>query len=314
MPGPLVAWGTPENLSFTATWTRAFGAAVNASASLSPFGESGNVWGLSNAAGQQSAVFRNVVVPPNTTLVVPIVVRLIDAPNAGLQLTNGTNAATLQINFSSVLGRAASVQQEFASGGVTVAGAIVPVGTGGEVQPEWTLIIARFSGMPAGPATLRLYPNLLGFAAAQSTLFFLQPTWTHYLPLDDARAAPRARVPSELVVAPSGIRDTWDFGTDFVLSGALRRVPADASTFLGEESSGYYGAGTGIVGLGLESLLIAGSRATVLRYCRDRANAASFVDGYLEAPTGEISVEIERDGTMRQPVQLVAATSYRGVR
>jgi hypothetical protein len=313
MPGPLVVWGAEEVMT-GASWTVANGATRALSGTVrNPFNLFLNVYAINNPAGSQSGLDRAVTVPNALRNVVPIFLRSNGTINAGISLGVGAIGATLQINLDGA-GLVTSVVQESAGAGASVRGAAINVGTGGNGGAPWYLILAEFTGIPAGAGNLRIYPNLTGFATAGQTFFYVRPAWTHYLPLDDAIAAPRTRQPSELVVLPSGVRDSWNFGQDYVLNGVLRRVPPDASTSTGEESSGYYGAGADLVGVGLQSMLIAGARPSVLRYCRDRANATDFVDGYLEAPIGEVTAANEPDATIRQPITLVSTSPFRGVR
>jgi hypothetical protein len=289
MPGPLIAWGTPEVLN-AAPWS-ASNVTLTAGAS-DPFGGNAAYLAADSSGASSGQVTRAVTVAPGggpQTFVVWFAQG--SAPSARVILISNVGALTVGV------------------------GAAAAVDAGVTLSRRWFAVVIQTTALVPGNAhAIELYPDGSGAGGTGASYFYLRPTWTHYLPLDDAIAAPRTRLPSELVVLPSGVRDGWNFGQDYVLNGVLRRVPPDASTALGEESSGYYGNGADLVGVGLQSLLIAGARPSVLRYCRDRANASAFVDAYLEAPIGDVTAANEPDATIRQPITLVSTSPFRGVR
>jgi hypothetical protein len=305
----LAVWG-PEEVMTGAAWTVANGATRALSATVrNPFNLFLNVYAINNPAGSQSGLDRAVTVPNALRNVVPIFLRSNGTINAGISLGVGAIGATLQINLDGA-GLVTSVVQESAGAGASVRGAAINVGTGGNGGAPWYLILAEFTGIPAGAGNLRIYPNLTGFASAGQTFFYMRPAWTHGRPLYEAFDAPQPRGAFQRFSA-AGVRDTWRGGTDETLRGTLRFIPRAADLDLG--SSGWDGAGSDLVGVGFRSLYEAALNTQTIFWVRDRANCIEFNGGQLVEPFDRIDGDVNDDGTKNVPILLKSTTGqYRG--
>jgi hypothetical protein len=306
----LAAWGAAENVA-GGTWTADAGAVVVAAGAVrNPFGDLADVFAVSNTATQVSSVTRSLTLTGAGPRVVPIFLRGNGSFRSALQLFTGGGAlsATLQMDIAG--DGSVTVAQESAVGGATVSGVAIPVGTGGNVAPQWWLVLAQYTGLTAGVYALRFYPNTFNAALALSTYVYLRPCWTHSRPLYEAFDAPQARGAVQRFSA-AGVRDTWRGGTDETLRGTLRFIPRSADLSLG--SSGWDGAGADLVGLGFRALLEQALNAQTIRWVRDRANCAEWTDGQLVEPFDRVDGDVNDDGTKNVPIRLQTTTGqYRG--
>jgi hypothetical protein len=305
----LAAWGAEEVMT-GASWTLGAGATRALSATVpNPFGLIQNVYTVNNPAGSQSFIDRAVTVPAAARHVVPIFLRSNGTVNAGIQFSQGSTSGTLQINLNGS-GDVTTIVQESATAGASTRGAAIKLGVGVAGGAAWYLILAEFAGITAGAGTLRLYPNLTGFASAGQTVFYIRPAWTHSRPLYDAFDAPQPRGAFQRFSA-AGVRDTWRGGNDETLRGTLRFIPRAADLDLG--SSGWDGAGSDLVGIGFRSLYEAALNAQTIRWVRDRADCTDWNDGQLVEPFDRVDGDVNDDGTKNVPIRLQSTTGqYRG--
>ena len=139
-------------------------------------------------------------------------------------------------------------------------------------------------------------PKILWGAAFANTLSFGYP-------LDNVVAGDEPRAGFAVDQAPSGVEDSWDNGTDYVLSADVRYIP-QADT-VSPTATGWDGA------TGFRAFVQWARKKNLVRFYPDK-DAGTFIDSYLVEPmTGQ--PELEEDGTRRLRLKLRnASTAYDG--
>lgn len=296
---PLVAWGTADDLS--ASPYASLNTPTVTSGVTDPFGGTGAYTIDDNDAGNAEARRRDLALATDGSHVYAFWAKQGTASASDVQLYDNTAGATrCQVRLTW-------------SGGVPTTSVVSGSGTIYTVDcgNSWYLVLVLYGSVVAANTNRVYFYGATSTAASTGTTSYYVRNVVLLSYLDGATTWPEPRNGSAWAEAPSGTEDAWIVGTNWHLAGTVRHIP-DTPTDSPETVSGWYGANeaTG-VNCGVAAMLSAGRDKQTLRWVKDRADCATYVDGYLVEPMRG-RPELEPNWRRTFPLELRSSSVFAG--
>lgn len=294
---PLVAWGTADDLS---TYTQVGTIAVTAG-QTDPFGgTSAYLLNDTLATGIGDVSYRRTAstVLRGTQVPVEYFIREGTSPYSLVVLYDVTASVERLVGLVSWSG---GVPSPTTGGGTALT--MVAVGGG------WYLARFLSSTIVSGNShQLRLYATSANGMETGTVYYYVRNHALLDVPATYRRFA-RPRGGYETAVSPSGTRDSWSYGDEWVRSARQSWVPATArdnpvsvSGFVGENEL------TG-VNCSVEAMLRAGWDQQTMRWVPSRSACTVYQDVYLTAPGKDWRPDAEGNGDTAFDLELVSASA-----
>lgn len=295
---PLVAWGTPDDMT-SGSWSTPAGTLAAITTTTDPFGGS-LAYTLNDTDGAvASRRQRNIAVTTDGVHALFVAAKAGTAAESQviiLETTGGNVRGSVTITWSGPTFTAGS-------GGTFYGG--VALGN------SWYGGILLCAGLTVanGPAIAYRPSGATGSATGSASFYVRNIALLSYL--DGATSWPEPRKGSAWAEAPSATEDAWIVGTNWHLAGTVRHVP-DSPTDTPEVVSGWYGLNesTG-VNCGVAALLTAGRDKQTLTWAKDRATCTTYTDGYLVEPMRG-RPDLEPNWRRQFPLELRSTSVYAG--
>lgn len=155
---------------------------------------------------------------------------------------------------------------------------------------------------------LELYATNATASSTGSTIFYVRNAVLLDLPANYRRFA-RPREGYETAVVPSGSRDSWSYGNEYVRRSGAHWIPAVARDWP-VTVSGFQGANesTG-VNCGVQAMLLAGMDMQAMTWVPDRSACSVNQSVYLTAPGRDWEPSQEPNGDFSFEMETVTASA-----
>lgn len=296
---PVIAWGAADVLTAPGGYTL-LGSTTSVVGATDPYNGTTAYTCTDNDAGAESAVYKSFTCL-TTQALVTFLIRAGSAAASTLRLydnTSGVDRYRVNITWSGGVPTISST-----TNGTTLYG---PIALG----LSWYLIVGEGTAGSLGHTCFYLINPAGATASNTGSMLWYVRNFVLLDLYDHPHFFTRPRQGYEAASAPSGTRDAWTFGNEYVLRATARWIP-DRPRATPVAVSGMDGLNeTAGVDCGVRAMMKAGWNMEALIHSGDRTLIANPVaSAYMTQPGPDWDIELEGSGESTVPFEFVSATA-----